>query len=75
MRNPAKPPPLFPIKLGDHYTRTEFLELAADGAVDDDDGFAELATATQASRRTIRPSEAVTFRWPGWATHVVWYNQ
>lgn len=41
----------------------------------DDDGWGDLATATEKSNLCISPSEAHSMRIPKWATHIVWYNR
>jgi hypothetical protein len=60
-----------------HMTWEDFLQSCQNNSFIDYDGFAELATATQVSDVSIRPSEAVhpDYKRPQWATHVVWYNR
>lgn len=74
----AKLPRLDPLPgYGDHMPWAKFVEACKAGDFDDEDGVADLATATQVSSRTVSPSSVrsrASQRYP-WATHVVWYNK
>lgn len=62
----------------DHYTWEQFVQMVDSGAIIDDDGFGDLATATQkATNIHISPSGLRRDKKPPreWATHVVWYNR
>lgn len=59
----------------EHMTRAEFLAATECNALTDYDGYGHLATATTVSRIVIEASQAHFYRWPEWATHVVWYNK
>jgi hypothetical protein len=63
--------------LGDHITREAFIKWVNDGYIIDYDGHGRLATNQMVSNIIIYPSRITTsnFSWPGWATHVVWYNR
>ena len=72
---------------GDLMTWAEFCEGVHSGMLDDYDGSGDLATATERSDLSIRPSDikfakvaddatppTPSQRFP-WATHVVWFNR
>jgi hypothetical protein len=73
----AKEPKLEPIdpELGDHMSWSDFMQYVNGGDFNDDDGCADLATATHVSNISISCSGAKDFNKPEWATHVVWYNK
>jgi hypothetical protein len=62
-------------------TRERFEKAVRDGNFTDYDGYGELAKIDPGTKRTlvsnrgVKPSSLVEFRWPQWATHVVWYNK
>lgn len=60
---------------GDLMTRQDFVETVECGGFIDYDGDGHLATETQCSDISICPSMVKSFKWPVWATHVVWYNK
>lgn len=70
----AKLRPLEP-GAGTHMSWEKFVGSVQAGAFVDDDGFAELATATHVSMRGVGPGSVFTINRPKWATHVVWYNK
>jgi hypothetical protein len=53
----------------------DFLQYADGGDFSDDDGCADLATATHVSNISVSCCGAKDFKKPEWATHVVWYNK
>ena len=60
---------------GDHMTRDEWLGAVKFGGFIDYDGYGELATINQVSNIMIVPSKAKSYKFPEWATHIVWYNR
>lgn len=60
---------------GDHMTMKDWLDAVEFGAFIDYDGHGELATINQVSNILIFPSEAKNYKFPEWATHIVWYNK
>jgi hypothetical protein len=66
-------------ELENHYmTWEKFVACCQSGALTDDDGFGELATADhQVSDVSVDPSDAIdgSYARPNWATHVCWYNR
>jgi len=61
---------------GDHLSMAEFREWVRYGFVNDDDGSAYLATATEVSDQSVSCEYiALVEEVPAWATHVVWYSK
>lgn len=61
---------------GEHMTKEKFIQHC--GALVDYDGYGELATKDSVAHgEEVHPSwvQGGLFRWPKWATHVVWYNR
>lgn len=73
---PEKEPKGEPIDPDSHHiTVQEFDECCESGGFIDDDGFGELATATEVfPGKTVYPSDDPDERDPKY-THVVWYNK
>lgn len=66
---------------GDLFSKKDFLSMVANGSLIDYDGHGKLATETQESNVYVRPSMmfhkngALKFKFPKWATHVIWFNR
>lgn len=60
---------------GDLIELDEFKDAVNCGAFIDYDGFGELATREKTSKIHIRPSDVDDFKFPGWCTHVLWFNR
>jgi hypothetical protein len=66
---------------GDLFTVKEFLSMIASKSIMNDDGHGKLATTTQESNVYVMPSDmfhkngALNFKFPEWATHVIWFNK
>ena len=56
-------------------TLQEWIGCVRCGGYIDYDGYGRLATATHVSDVEICPSELVNYKFPNWATHVMWYNR
>lgn len=56
-------------------TLEDFKNAVNCGAFIDYDGFGELATESRTSEVRIRPSEVDDYKFPGWCTHILWFNR
>ena len=67
--------------IGDLLPLKEFLNMVANGCFIDYDGHGKLATDIAESNVYIMPSDvfhkngALKFKFPKWATHVIWFNK
>jgi hypothetical protein len=59
----------------DLYSIESFQDSVKLGCFIDYDGFGLLATKNKVSDIEIYPSQALSFQYPSWATHVVWFNK
>jgi hypothetical protein len=60
---------------GEHMSLEEWLGAVKFSGFIDYDGHSKLATINQVSNIMIVPSEANGYKFPEWATHIVWYNR
>jgi hypothetical protein len=61
----------------ERISKTEFVNMVNGGLLNDADGYGLMASATMKSNKPVYPSKIkhVLFRWPTWATHVVWHGK
>ena len=62
-------------KLGELLTMEEFINCCKTGALIDDDGYGNYATATLVSDIIVRPSDHNNGKLKMQHTHVLWYNR
>ena len=60
---------------GNHMLLKDWLECVKSGAFIDYDGHGNLATKDKISGIGISPSDAENYKFPKWATHIMWFNK